>query len=175
LTRADLVHWMKLCPRRLFKFPGGRAGGAAPRHTRLVDIERAWLGTPGTLWVCESSLQEFGTFDLAAGTFEGRGSQGLVEVINDSAELVGSMQVPGPLGAALVSRPGQPIVNLNNLIAPGGNRRIRHMDALTRVTACGCLVDPTSVARPLRRSREGNGLDALTALEHEVHRRVMIM
>jgi hypothetical protein len=49
VDQANLVHWMKLCPRRLFKFPGsrGRSGSAAYE----VDIERAWLGTPATLWI----------------------------------------------------------------------------------------------------------------------------
>lgn len=42
------------------------------------------------------------------------------------------------------------------------------IDALTRVTAGECVVDPTIVARLLRRSRERSRLDALTPREQEV-------
>ena len=91
--------------------------------------------------------QEFGTFDLAVGEFEGRGSQGLVEAINDSAELVGSMQAAGPLGAAFLSRPGQPVVDLNSLITPGGNLRMTSAGSITnesRIVGTAIVIDPAT-------------------------------
>ena len=129
--------------------PRGFAYDHAAQTT--TDLGRGFLpraiNNQGVMAGVNRATQEFGTFDLAAGTFQGRGSQGLVEAINDSAELVGSMQVPGPLGAAFVPRPGQPIVNLNNLIAPGGNLRMTSAGSISnesRIVGTAIVIDPAT-------------------------------
>jgi hypothetical protein len=49
--QADLVHWMKLCPRKWVKFPGSRREERLRGNELMISIERARLGAPGTLWM----------------------------------------------------------------------------------------------------------------------------
>ena len=104
------------------------------------------INNRGVMAGMQRSTDSFGTVEIATGTFRARG-EGLVEAMNDDGDLVGSMRASGPLGAAFLSRPGQPPVDLNTLVAPGLTLRMTSASDITngaRIVGTAIVIDPAT-------------------------------
>lgn len=101
----------------------------------------------GLIGGADPSTGDVITFDIATHILERRG-RGLAEGINDDGVVIGSMSTSGPVpSAAFFSRPGQGLVDVNTLLAPGGNRRMTSaadIDNHGRIVGAAIAIDPVT-------------------------------